>query len=220
MVKLERRWIPKERGCSLYVRPTMIATEPGLGVRSSNRYLFFAILSPVSYYFPQGFKPISLAVTKSLVRAVPGGTGEAKCGGNYAATLLAGKVAKDLGYSQVLWTDGVEHKYLEEVGAMNFFICYGKTIVTPELERFHPAGHHAHVRGRAGPAPRIRGGGTQDQPPGGLGGHRQRQADRGLRQRDRRRHSLPWGPSGTTARSATSTTTRWARSPATSTTSC
>ncbi len=133
LVRLESRWLPEEKGAALYIRPTMIATETGLGVRAANRYLFFIILSPVGPYYPEGFKPIRLYVTEDFVRAAPGGVGEAKCGGNYAASLLAGQQASQKGFSQVLWLDSKEHKYVEEVGAMNIFFVYDDTIVTPRL---------------------------------------------------------------------------------------
>jgi len=133
LVKAEARWIPKHRGAALYVRPTMIGTETGLGVKAANELLFFIILSPVGPYYPEGFKPIDLYVTDKYVRAAPGGVGEAKCGGNYAASLLAGAEAKQKGCAQVLWLDGVERKFIEEVGAMNIFLVYGRKLVTPLL---------------------------------------------------------------------------------------
>ncbi len=133
LVKAESRWIPRHKGAALYIRPTMIGTQEVLGVKASNEYIFFIILSPVGPYYPEGFNPIDLYVTDEYVRAVPGGVGEAKCGGNYAASLLAGAQAKKKGFAQVLWLDGVERKYIEEVGAMNIFIVYNRTLVTPRL---------------------------------------------------------------------------------------
>lgn len=133
LVRLESRWIPRHRGAALYIRPTMFGNQNQLGVKASNEYVFFIILSPVGPYYPQGFNPIELYVTDEYVRAVPGGVGEAKCGGNYAASLLAGAQAKKKGFAQVLWLDGVERKYIEEVGAMNIFLVYGRTLVTPRL---------------------------------------------------------------------------------------
>lgn len=133
LIKLEQRWIPKAPGASLYIRPTVIATEAALGVRPANTYLFFIILSPVGPYFPEGFNPVGLWVSDTYSRAAQGGTGEAKTGGNYAGSLLASKLAKDKGYSQVLWLDAKEHKYVEEVGAMNIFFIMDGKLVTPKL---------------------------------------------------------------------------------------
>jgi branched-chain amino acid aminotransferase len=133
LVNEERRWMPRYRGASMYIRPTMIATEAGLGVRPAKEYVFFIILSPSGPYYKEGFNPISLLVADEYVRAVRGGVGEAKTGGNYAASLLAGQEAKQKGYSQVLWLDAIERKYVEEVGAMNMFFVFGKTLVTSPL---------------------------------------------------------------------------------------
>jgi branched-chain amino acid aminotransferase len=133
LVSLERDWIPTLPGTSLYIRPTMIAVEPVLGVHPSNHYYFFAILSPVGAYYAAGFNPVDILVEDHYVRAVPGGTGEAKTGGNYASSLKAGLEAKKKGYDQVLWLDGREQRYIEEVGAMNMFFAYGTQIVTPSL---------------------------------------------------------------------------------------
>jgi branched-chain amino acid aminotransferase len=133
LVSLEREWIPTADGTSLYIRPTMIAVEPALGVHPSNHYYFFAILSPVGAYYAAGFNPINIMVEDHYVRAVPGGTGEAKTGGNYASSLKAGLEAKNKGYDQVLWLDGRERRYIEEVGAMNMFFAYGNHIVTAPL---------------------------------------------------------------------------------------
>jgi branched-chain amino acid aminotransferase len=107
--------------------------DPYLGVRASHTYRFFIILSPVGAYYPEGFNPVKIQVTHEYVRAVRGGVGEAKTPGNYAASILAGEKANKEGYSQVLWLDGVEQKYLEEVGSMNIFFVIGGEIVTPEL---------------------------------------------------------------------------------------
>ena len=134
LVLLDQRWIPQDPGTALYIRPTMIGTAPMLGVKASSSYLFFVILSPVGPYFSAGFAPIPLYVSRTFVRAVAGGVGEAKTGGNYAASLLAGEEARKKGCSQVLWLDGKEHKYVEEVGAMNiFFVFEGKKLVTLAL---------------------------------------------------------------------------------------
>lgn len=133
LLKLEERWIPRAVGASLYIRPAVIATEAALGVKPADSYLFFIILSPVGPYFQEGFNPVGLWVSDNYTRAAQGGTGEAKTGGNYAGTLLASKIAKDKGCSQVLWLDAVEHKYIEEVGAMNIFFIIDNKLVTPKL---------------------------------------------------------------------------------------
>ena len=133
LVSLERDWVPTADGTSLYIRPAMIAVEPFLGVHPSNHYYFFVILSPVGAYYAAGFNPINIMVEDHYVRAVPGGTGEAKTGGNYASSLKAGLEAKQKGYDQVLWLDGRERRYIEEVGAMNMFFAYGTHVVTAAL---------------------------------------------------------------------------------------
>lgn len=133
LLKIEKRWIPKERGTALYIRPTMVASEPFLGVHPAEEFLFFVILSPVGSYFKDGFKPVKIMVEDEYVRAVKGGVGNAKTAGNYAASLLAGQKAEHKGYSQVLWLDGVHHKYIEEVGAMNMAFVINDTIITPKL---------------------------------------------------------------------------------------
>lgn len=133
LIAVEKNWVPDAPGTSLYIRPTIIAMDPFLGVRASNAYRFFIILSPVGAYYAAGFNPIKIMVTKEHVRAVRGGVGEAKTPGNYAASLYAGAKAHALGYTQVLWLDGVEQNYIEEVGAMNIFFVLGDEIVTPAL---------------------------------------------------------------------------------------
>ncbi|MCE7737728.1 MAG: branched-chain amino acid aminotransferase [Candidatus Heimdallarchaeota archaeon] len=133
LVELEKDWIPKKRGTALYIRPTLIATEPALGVHPSDEYYFFTILSPSGPYFPEGFAPTSIKVEDKYVRASQGGTGEAKAGGNYAASLLAATKAKEEGFSQVLWLDAVERKYVEEVGAMNIAFVIDDVIYTAPL---------------------------------------------------------------------------------------
>ncbi|MFH1155773.1 MAG: branched-chain amino acid aminotransferase [Pseudomonadota bacterium] len=130
---LEKNWIPETPGTSLYIRPTVIATDPFLGVRSSHTYRFFIILSPVGAYYAEGFKPVKIWVCDDHVRAVRGGIGEYKTPANYAASLYASEKAKKKGYAQVLWLDGVERKYVEEVGAMNIFFKIGDELVTPAL---------------------------------------------------------------------------------------
>ena len=133
LVALESDWIPTAPGTSLYIRPAMIAVDPYLGVKPSDHYYFFVILSPVGAYYSAGFNPVNILVEDHYVRAVPGGTGEAKTGGNYASSLMAALEAKKKGYDQVLWLDGRERRYIEEVGAMNMFFSYGSTIVTAAL---------------------------------------------------------------------------------------
>lgn len=133
LVSLERDWIPTAPETSLYIRPTMIAMDPVLGVKPSDHYYFYVILSPVGAYYAAGFNPVNILVEDHYVRAVPGGTGEAKTGGNYASSLMAAQVAKKKGFDQVLWLDGRERRFIEEVGAMNMFFAYGKHIVTAPL---------------------------------------------------------------------------------------
>lgn len=130
---LEEGWVPKTHGTSLYIRPTIIATDPFLGLRSSYTYRLFIILSPVGAYYAEGFDPIKIWVTKDHVRAVRGGVGDSKTAGNYAASLYAGEKANKKGFTQVLWLDGVEQKYVEEVGSMNIFFMLDDELVTPEL---------------------------------------------------------------------------------------
>ena len=133
LVSLERDWIPTSTGTSLYIRPTLIAVEPVLGVKPSDHYYFYIILSPVGAYYPAGFNPIKIMVEDHYVRAVPGGTGEAKTGGNYASSLKAALEAKKKGFDQVLWLDGVNRRFVEEVGAMNMLFAYGDKVVTSPL---------------------------------------------------------------------------------------
>ena len=133
LLRLDSGWVPGEHGTSLYVRPTILATEEAIGLKVSSKYLFFIILSPVGPYYPQGFNPVKIMVSEKYVRAVPGGIGYAKTGGNYAASILAEKEAKRNGYTQVLWLDAVERRYVEEVGSMNIFFVIGDSIVTPML---------------------------------------------------------------------------------------
>lgn len=135
LLKIEKDWVPKESGTSLYIRPTIIATDPYIGLRSSHTYRFFIILSPVGAYYPEGFDPVKIWVTTDYVRAVRGGVGTAKTAGNYAASLYATELANKDGYTQVMWLDGVELKYVEEVGSMNIFFLIGDELITPELNR-------------------------------------------------------------------------------------
>jgi branched-chain amino acid aminotransferase len=137
LIRQEREWVPKAIGESLYLRPFMIATEAALGVKPSHEYLFLLIASPSGAYFPQGVKPVTVWVSDTYVRAAPGGTGFAKCAGNYAASLIAQKEANLEGCDQVVWLDAVHRNYVEEMGGMNIFFVYqegGKTtVVTPQL---------------------------------------------------------------------------------------
>lgn len=133
LVEIEADWVPHQPGTSLYIRPTMIALDPQLGVHAAHRYLFYIILSPVGAYYKEGLKPVGIYVEDQYVRAVRGGVGFTKCAGNYAASILAGEIAEQKGYAQVLWLDGVEQKYVEEVGSMNMMFAYGNRVVTPAL---------------------------------------------------------------------------------------
>jgi branched-chain amino acid aminotransferase len=130
---IEKDWVPSEPGTSLYIRPAVIATDPYVGLRSSYTYRFFIILSPVGAYYPEGFDPVKIWVTSDYVRAVRGGVGQAKTAGNYAASLYATELANKEGYTQVMWLDGVELKYIEEVGSMNIFFMIDDEIITPQL---------------------------------------------------------------------------------------
>ena len=132
-VKLEERFVPKSFGTSLYLRPFMFGNDETLGVHSVHNAEFVIIASPVGSYYKEGINPVKIMIENEDVRAVRGGTGYAKCGGNYAASTRAGKRAEDKGYSQVLWLDGVERKYIEEVGAMNVMFKINGKIVTPML---------------------------------------------------------------------------------------
>ncbi len=133
VVSVDRDWIPTKPGTSLYIRPFVIATDPFLGVRPSHTYKYMVILSPVGAYYESGLDPVKIWIEDEYVRAVKGGIGEAKTGGNYAASLASQVKAHDEGYAQVLWLDGVHRKYIEEVGSMNIFFKINGTVVTPEL---------------------------------------------------------------------------------------
>ncbi len=132
-VELEQDWVPSAPGTSLYLRPFMYASEPNLSIHALQEAQYVLIASPVASYFPEGLKPVRIMIENNDVRAVRGGTGEAKCGGNYAAATRAGDLAEERGYSQVLWLDGVERKYIEEVGAMNVMFKIAGEVVTPKL---------------------------------------------------------------------------------------
>lgn len=129
----DQEWIPSLSGSSLYIRPAMIATESSLNLKQSNSFLFFIILSPVNFLYADGFNPTSILVSEFYTRSSIGGVGQAKTGGNYAASMLAQQEAKKQQCSQVLWLDSVERKYVEEVGSMNIFFVIDGTIVTPAL---------------------------------------------------------------------------------------
>ena len=133
LVGMERDWVPRTVGTSLYVRPTIVATEAFLGVRPAKSYVYFVILSPVGAYYPEGMAPVKIRVEERYVRAVEGGLGEAKTGANYAASLMPGEEAKHEGYTQVLYLDGVHRRYLDEVGTMNLMVRIGDEVLTPPL---------------------------------------------------------------------------------------
>ncbi|WP_432358980.1 branched-chain amino acid aminotransferase [Sporosarcina sp. UB5] len=133
LIQVDKDWIPNIDGTSLYIRPFIFATQPYLGVAPSKTYRFMIILSPVGAYYKEGINPVKIAVESEFVRAVRGGTGSAKTAGNYAGAMKAQEVAEAKGYSQVLWLDGKEHRYIEEVGAMNVFFKLNGEVVTPEL---------------------------------------------------------------------------------------
>ena len=133
LVGLDRDWIPTAPGASLYIRPFIFAVDEQLGVHPGEHMLFVIILSPVGSYYGGGLAPVKIKIENTYVRAVSGGTGQAKTGGNYAASLKAQEVAQKESYSQVLWLDGVERKYIEEVGAMNVFFVIDDEVVTPKL---------------------------------------------------------------------------------------
>lgn len=133
LVAIESDWIPTNPGESLYIRPVIYGMDPFLGVKPSSNYKLFILLSPVGAYYSEGFKPIKILIQDDYVRAVKKGLGECKTPANYAASLLATKEAKEKGFTQVLWLDGIEQKYLEEVGTMNIFVEFKDEIATPEL---------------------------------------------------------------------------------------
>lgn len=133
LLTVDKEWIPTAEGTSLYIRPFMIATEAYLGVAPSTEYRFMIILSPVGSYYKEGIHPVKILVENDYVRAVSGGTGTAKTAGNYAASLKAQEVADRKGYSQVLWLDGIERKYIEEVGSMNVFFKVNGEVITPAV---------------------------------------------------------------------------------------
>ena len=133
LVKVEQDWVPSEKDTSLYIRPFMIGLDAALGVHSSQHVQYIVVVGPVGAYYPEGLNPVKIYVEDQDVRAVKGGTGMAKTGGNYAASLRAGDRAEKAGYSQVLWLDGVHRKYIEEVGSMNVMFKVAGKILTPDL---------------------------------------------------------------------------------------
>lgn len=133
IVDCDKDWVPELDGTSLYIRPFIIATDARLGVHASKTYMFIIILSPVGAYYATGINPVKIYVEDEYVRAVKGGTGAAKIGGNYASSLIGQQKAEKLGYAQVLWLDGIEHKYIDEVGAMNVFFVIDNEVITPSI---------------------------------------------------------------------------------------
>lgn len=134
LLKIEQDWVPRAQGTSLYIRPTMIASEPHLGVRPAKEYIYFVILGPVGAYYSEGFNPVKILVEDHYIRASKGGVGEAKTAANYASSLYAAEQAHKKGFTQVLWLDGIERKYVEEVGTMNMFFLIEDELVTAPLE--------------------------------------------------------------------------------------
>ena len=134
LVEIEKDWVPHTDGASLYIRPFIIATDPYVGVRPADHYLFLIILSPSGAYYSTGLNPVKIYVENNYVRAVRGGTGFAKTAANYAISLKGQQEAHDQDYEQVLWLDGVERKYIEEVGSMNIFFVIDGEVITPELQ--------------------------------------------------------------------------------------
>jgi len=133
LIRTDIDWVPKASGTALYLRPTLVATEPFLGVRPATRFCYFVIASPVGAYFAGGLKAVKIWIEPTEVRAPRGGLGAVKAGANYAASLHAANEAKKQGFDQVLWLDGKDHEFIEEVGTMNFFVVLGQTLVTPPL---------------------------------------------------------------------------------------
>jgi branched-chain amino acid aminotransferase len=133
LVEVDQRWVPSKAGTSLYIRPTVIATETFLGVHPSHSYLYYVILCPVGAYYKEGMNPVRILASDTHVRAIKGGLGAAKTMANYAASLYGAEEAQKAGYTQVLWLDAVEHKYLDEVGTMNIMLRIGDEVITPPL---------------------------------------------------------------------------------------
>ncbi len=135
LVKVDQKWIPTERGCSLYIRPVVYGDGNFLGVHASDSYKLIVMTSPVASYYAEGLKPVKILVEKEHVRAVRGGLGSAKTAANYAASLYASTIAKEKGFAQVLWLDGVDRSFIDEVGAMNIMFVIGNELITPSLEQ-------------------------------------------------------------------------------------
>ena len=133
LVKFDQDWVPSEPDTSLYIRPFMFGTDEKLGIHTPHHCIFSIITCPVGSYFPEGINPVKILIEKNDVRAVKGGTGYVKCGGNYAASLRAGEKASEQGYAQVLWLDGVERKYIEEAGGMNVMFKIDGKVISPAL---------------------------------------------------------------------------------------
>ncbi|MGI6152595.1 MAG: branched-chain amino acid aminotransferase [Christensenellaceae bacterium] len=134
LVRIDKEWVPGAEATSLYIRPTYIGVDPFIGVRAAHDYIFYIIMSPVGAYYANGLAPIKILVEKEYTRSSRGGTGFAKTGGNYAASLMAGKEAQEKGCDQVLWLDAKDRKYVEEVGSMNMFFVINNRLVTPPLD--------------------------------------------------------------------------------------
>ncbi len=133
LILLDKDWIPSSEGTSLYIRPAMFASEPHLGVRPAKEYIFFVIIGPVGAYYKEGLNPVKIYVESDFIRAAVGGTGDIKTAGNYAASLLAAEKAKEKHFTQVLWLDAAERKYVEEVGTMNMFFVIDDEVITAPL---------------------------------------------------------------------------------------
>ena len=158
LVDADRDWVPTGPDQTLYIRPYMLAVEPFLGVRPAHEYLFIVIASPAGAYFPRGVQPVSVYLSEDYIRAAPGGTGDVKCAGNYAASLLAQEQAIAAGCDQVVWLDAVEKRYVEEMGGMNLFFVLGsgrrRRAGHPRAHRHPAAGHHPRVADHRGPRAR------------------------------------------------------------------
>lgn len=133
LILIDKDWVPSQKGEALYIRPFIFGSDPVLGVKPSSNFKLIILLSPVGAYYPEGFKPVKILVQDKYVRAVRKGLGECKTPANYAASLLAAEEARKNGFTQVLWLDGIEQKYIEEVGTMNIFIRFKDEVVTPKL---------------------------------------------------------------------------------------
>ena len=192
LVRQDRDWVPSGAEKSLYLRPFMFATEVGLGVRPANEYEYLLIASPAGAYFPRGVKPVIVWLSDDYVRAAPGGTGEAKCAGNYAASLVAQAEAAEHGCDQVVWLDAVERRWIEEMGGMNLFFVFGSgdsaRLVTPELTGSLLPGITRDSLLTVADGPRHPGRGGPDQRRRVARGLRQRRDHRGLRLRHGRGH--------------------------------